>query len=39
MEFSIHASTPEALRAEFVRWLDREADRVKSNKVRLQTSN
>lgn len=33
MEISIHASTPELLRAEFVRWLDREADRVKSTKL------
>lgn len=33
MEFSIHASTPEALRAEFVRWLGREAERVKATKL------
>jgi hypothetical protein len=33
MEFSIKAATPEALRAEFVRWLDMEAARVKSTKL------
>jgi hypothetical protein len=33
MEFTIYAATTEALKAEFVRWLDKEAERVKSTKL------
>lgn len=33
MEFSIQASTPEALRQAFVKWLDDEAERVKATKL------
>ena len=33
MEFSIHATTPEALRSEFVRWLEVQAEHVKATKL------